>query len=67
MKVILYGNQWRIGIRKTVNRSCFRHISAYERNGKIAVDKFPHTEGVLDVLPVLSCHVECVVLMSREK
>lgn len=44
MKVILYGNQWRTGIRKTVNRSCFRHVSVYERNGKMAIDKFPYTE-----------------------
>lgn len=48
----------------------FRHhrfVSAYGRNGKMAVDKFSHTEGELDVLSVLSCHVEVVCLLSKLK
>lgn len=47
--------------------------------GRLNMDMFPHTNemskwrsisfriprGVLDVLPILSCHVENVVLMSK--
>ena len=33
---------------------------------KIAVDMFPHTDRDYDVLPVLSCNVETVCLLSKK-
>ena len=31
----------------------------------MAVDKFPQTDSIFDVLPILSCHVESIMLLSK--
>ena len=36
-----------------------------KQNTKTKVDTFPRTERAFDILPVLSCHTESIVLLSK--
>ncbi|SDH31812.1 hypothetical protein SAMN05660368_04151 [Marvinbryantia formatexigens] len=48
---------------ENINRN--RYVSANGYGTKNAFYMFPRTDRSFDILLVLSCHVECVVLMSR--
>lgn len=41
------------------------YVSANGHSTKNAFDMFPRTDIAFDVLPVYSCHVECVVLLTK--
>ena len=48
-----------------INRN--RYVSANGHSTKNAFDMFPRTDIAFDVLPILSCHVETVCLLSQLK
>ena len=50
---------------ENINRN--RYVSAKGHNTKNAFDMFPRTDIAFDILPILSCHVETVVLLSQQK
>lgn len=43
------------------------YVSANGHSTKNAFDMFPRTDIAFDVLPVYSCHVETVCLLSNRK
>jgi len=50
---------------ENINRN--RYVSANGQSTKNAFDMFPRTDRVFDVLPILSCHVETVCLLSKKR
>ena len=50
---------------ENINRN--RYVFANGQSTKNAFDMFPRTDRAFDVLPVHSCHVETVVLLSQLK
>ena len=50
---------------ENINRN--RYVSAKGHNTKNAFDMFPRTDIAFDILPILSCHVETVCLLSNRK
>lgn len=49
---------------ENINRN--RYVFANGQSTKNAFDMFPRTDRAFDVLPVHSCHVETVALLTKK-